>query len=131
MKGKENMKDKEYNSPKRIKGNRYRIDGDTAHILLQNGSECVVDTADFYMLDLAHYTWTLDHGDPKQAYVRTTKELPNGKKRPVLIQHKIMGVADGRYCGMVVDHINGDHLDNRRFNLRLATVKQNNGNRHK
>jgi hypothetical protein len=31
--------------------------------------------------------------------------------------------------GMVVDHINGDPMDNRRDNLRICTVQQNNWNR--
>ncbi|WP_456710733.1 HNH endonuclease [Bradyrhizobium sp. USDA 4452] len=31
--------------------------------------------------------------------------------------------------GFVIDHVNGDTLDNRRMNLRIATVEQNAKNR--
>lgn len=119
-----------YKPAKRIKGNKYRIDGDVVYILLQDGQECLVDIDDFYNLDLAHFTWTLDHTDSKQAYVRTTKTLPDGTKRPVLIQYKIMGTELVARKDRVIDHVNGNHLDNRKFNLRFASVKQNNSNRH-
>lgn len=119
-----------YHSAKRIKGNKYRVDGDATYILLQDGQECIVDTDDFFNKDLAHFTWTLDHKDPKQAYVRTTKTLSDGTKRPVLIQYKIMATELAARPGLVIDHINGNHLDNRKFNLRFASTKQNNSNRH-
>jgi hypothetical protein len=119
-----------YHAAKRIKGNKYRVDGDTVFILLQNNQECLVDVDDFYEKDLANFTWTLDHKDPKRAYVRTTKILADGKKRPVLIQYKIMGTDLAAKEGRVIDHINGNHLDNRKFNLRFASIRQNNSNRH-
>lgn len=121
---------KEYRTAKRIKGNKYREDGDVIYILLQDGQECLVDRDDFYELNLAHFTWTLDHKDPKYAYVRTQKSLPDGKKRPVLIQYKIMGTELSARKNRVVDHVNGNHLDNRKFNLRFASIAQNNSNRH-
>jgi hypothetical protein len=119
-----------YHNAKRIKGNKYRVDGETTYILLQDGQECIVDTDDFFNKDLAHFTWTLDHKDPKRAYVRTPKTLPDGTKRPVLIQYKIMETELGARKDRVIDHINGNHLDNRKFNLRFASIKQNNSNRH-
>jgi hypothetical protein len=43
-----------------------------------------------------------------------------------LIHRELLSVTDS---SLIVDHINGDGLDNRRLNLRVATRSQNNANR--
>lgn len=48
-----------------------------------------------------------------------------GKRRTIFLHHFIIG-RPGR--GFMVDHSNGDKLDNRRFNLRFATYSQNGHN---
>ena len=54
-------------------------------------------------------------------YAARTERAADGSRHCVLMHRLLMGVPDG----YVVDHINGDPLDNRRSNLRIATVAQN------
>ena len=53
------------------------------------------------------------------------RSLPGGGKE--LLHRAIMQAKPDE----IVDHINGDTLDNRRENLRIASGKQNQGNRRK
>lgn len=50
---------------------------------------------------------------------------PNRKKININMHHVLMGVP---LHGLVVDHINNNSLDNRKENLRIVSVRQNNMN---
>lgn len=81
-------------------------------------AEAVVDD-DF--AHLAAYRWSLD----KDSYVRRTQR--SGSKTLNFVLHRVvLGLPKGEG---VVDHINGDKLDNRRSNLRVVTQRQNAQNR--
>ena len=58
-----------------------------------------------------------------QGYPATT--VGTGKKAYKLYLHRFVMSAQ---AGTIVDHKNGDHLDNRRTNLRLASKAQNAAN---
>jgi len=60
--------------------------------------------------------WHIDSG----GYVRRTI-TKGGKSYAVLMHREIMQAKKGQ----IVDHTNGDKLDNRKTNLRLCTHKQN------
>jgi hypothetical protein len=84
------------------------------------GSDCaLVDDEDVEMLSSIVWRRQINK---RKVYARG--RTVDGK--PVLMHRLIMGNPD---CD--VDHINGDGLDNRRENLRLATRRQNNGNQTK
>lgn len=81
---------------------------EVATIQLSNGGKVIVDAVDYDFL--SHYYWyKADVGYARNSY-------------KMFMHTMIMGLADKRY---VVDHINGDKLDNRRRNLRVVTASVN------
>ena len=54
-------------------------------------------------------------------YVTRVKCLPHKKRRRIYLHREILNASKG----VLVDHINGDTLDNRKCNLRLCTIAQN------
>lgn len=72
------------------------------------------------------YKWTLCAipRPNKTTYYARRGTQRGGKNKTILLHRFILDAPDG----LQVDHINGDSLDNRRSNLRLATNAQNHCN---
>jgi len=97
-------------------------------ILLTQGYKTIVDLED---ADLAQLKWQINMG----RYAMRRPRIPGSRtERLVVLMHRVILERHlGRPIqeGMVVDHINGDGLDNRRANLREATPSLNAFNRHR
>ena len=97
-----------------------RIWGNVGVFQLADGREFEVDDADIELV--ARSSWSGGGKDKKYPVAKI-----NGKK--TRLHRFLLGVTDPR---IFVDHIDGNPMNNRRSNLRLATVRQNAVNhRHK
>jgi hypothetical protein len=86
--------------------------GDIVRVALGRGIETILDKTDAEVT--LGRTWYAH---------RSCSNLYAASRKPTMIylHREVMRAPDG----MQVDHINGDGLDNRRCNLRLATAQQN------
>jgi len=85
---------------------------------LGEGEWAIVDPQDYYWLN--NFKWYL-RGQGKKFYaIRSVKYGP-GKTKESRMHREIMSAP----AGLLVDHKDGNSLDNRRENLRLATHSQN------
>jgi hypothetical protein len=92
-----------------------------AAIPLTGGFVALVDDVDLPML-LAMGAWQAQHNGAT-TYARKSVWI-DGRATSVNMHSVILGVS-------LVDHVNGDGLDNRRANLRAATSAQNAQNRRR
>lgn len=93
-------------------------------IKLTQGKFALVDDIDFAYLN--QWKWTLTSNNGNKLYAARYIRNP---KRTVLM-HRI--ILSCKLCGSKfkqTDHVNGNGLDNRRRNLRPATVSENQSNR--
>lgn len=95
-------------------------------ILYINGHKVLIDDADYA---LCNYGRSLGvHVLKRTGYLRAFLcRRVNGKLKTTLLHRLIMGAKPGQ----VIDHINGNSLDNRRCNLRICSRSQNQANRTK
>ncbi len=92
-------------------------------IELSNGENAIVNEADYYKV--WNNQWTVDKRDIVTYAWRNIKTIIRGTRKRLqkkrYMHHEILPQKDG----WVVDHINGNGLDNRRCNLRYLTQKEN------
>ena len=86
---------------------------DVRYIALTKGKFAIVDMEDYERL--SRHKWYAMEVKGRW-YAR--RSIPGGV---ILMHREIMNAPDG----MLVDHINGNGLDDRKVNLRLCTVQQN------
>lgn len=84
-------------------------------LFLTNGEKALVDSSDYE--SLIKYTWSKS----KLGYATA-----NIDGQHYFLHRFIMGLSKGD--GLIVDHKNGNGLDNRRSNLRVCTKTQNQQN---
>lgn len=90
--------------------------GEVLKIELTKGHHAIIYKEDFEKI--VGRSWHYSNG---YAYTNT-----KGARTRIAMHRIIVDVADSDF---VVDHINGDKLDNRRSNLRVCTKSENNRNR--
>ena len=101
-----------------------RIEGNLAYITLTRGYEAVIDAADVPLV--VKHNWYTENNRGGLIYARRC-DNSGGRKGTMNLHRQIMQPAKG----LMVDHINGDGLDNRRANLRVVNSSQNRMNQKK
>lgn len=94
-----------------------RVEGNVAFVTLTRGREAIIDAEDVPLVSV--WKWFVSvRGDISYAVCA----ISGRPHRRFQYMHRLIS-AEG--SALHVDHINGNGLDNRRQNLRLATVSQN------
>ena len=98
-----------------------RVEGNIAYVPLTRGYEAVIDAEDVPIIQF--FSWS---AKPKPSKVYAVTGLKSESGNTTVLMHRMIM----RYpSGLQVDHIDGDGLNNRKSNLRVATHTQNMWNR--
>jgi hypothetical protein len=87
-------------------------------IKLPHGMSTIVDDEDYKNLN--QYNWHISKSRNTSYAIRAS--FNKGKRSTERIHRVVMGITD---TSKIVDHINGNGLDNRKENLRICNSKQN------
>jgi hypothetical protein len=93
--------------------NTFVIDGETVIVRTTSGKEFIISACDLERVK--RYTWCIS---------KTGYPVANTNPKVVKLQRYLLSPPEG----MVVDHINGNTLDNRRENLRVCSIADNSRN---
>lgn len=93
-------------------------------IPLTQGKVAIVDACDFERLN--QWKWYVKRRNEAVWYA-TRAISTNDERRTIKMHREILQAKTGE----IIDHINGDGLDNRRCNLRLCSASENGANRRK
>jgi hypothetical protein len=86
---------------------------------ISNGGFTLVD--DFWYWWLSAMRWKAEIKPDGRIYVRRNLRERDGSISPIQLHRLVMGAESGE----IIDHRNGDTLDNRTENLRFCTQRQN------
>jgi hypothetical protein len=98
--------------------------GNEKYIPLTKGLFAIVDDDDF---DRINSVLWISHIDKNCVYAQRALPKKNGRQCAEKMHHAIIGKPP---IGLMIDHINGNGLDNRKSNLRVVTNRENCQNKH-
>ena len=108
--------------------NDYIIEGEIVKISINSkigNVFAIIDRDDFEKINSYKTSWYVSIRENKIEAV-VTKVQKNKKRQSLPLHRIIMNCIDDK----VVDHINGNTLDNRKTNLRVVTKRENSTNLH-
>lgn len=92
---------------------------------LSKGKIAIIDDEDFELVSQHKWSAT-EPGHRRCIYARTNLKGEDGRYYTERMHRLILGLKKGD--GKIVDHINGNGLDNRRTNLRVSSYSDNAAN---